>query len=160
VQGVRNDDDGFRVASIAFAGTIRPSDRDSNAKKTITIIPQDASASPSTFRVVLVCDTAGLRAKGLQGFRRLEPDEAALFLFERAEPVSFWMGSVFFPIDIVFIGPDRIVNRVYPFCKPASLDHYPSIEPAKWVIETAAGSGIKAGDRVKLSAEFGMRSAE
>jgi Na+/H+ antiporter NhaD/arsenite permease-like protein/uncharacterized membrane protein (UPF0127 family) len=122
--------------------------------RTITITPA-GSGQPRTFRVVLVCDTSGSRARGLQGFRRLEPDEAALFLFERAEPVSFWMGSVFYPIDIIFVGLDEKVARIYPDCRPASLDHYHSIVPVRWVIETAAGSGIRPRDAVRLSGKSG-----
>ncbi|OGW45079.1 MAG: hypothetical protein A2078_14280, partial [Nitrospirae bacterium GWC2_57_9] len=126
----------------------------------VTIIPAMRSEAPKIYNVTLLCDTPDLRTKGLQGFRQLEQDEAALFVFERTGPVSFWMGSVTFPIDIIFIGPDSKVGRVYPFCKPASLDVYPSIGSVKWVIETAAGSGISVGDSVKFSSELGARSAE
>ncbi len=146
---VRNEIREITLASVAFAEPV-PAAHKSLTIKTVSIIPKDPSQGARTFRVVLVCDTTASRAKGLQGFRQLEPDEAAFFVFQRAEPVSFWMGSVTFPIDIVFVGADRTVTRVYPYCRPASLDHYPSIEPAKWVIETAAGSGIMAGDRIKI----------
>jgi Na+/H+ antiporter NhaD/arsenite permease-like protein/uncharacterized membrane protein (UPF0127 family) len=117
---------------------------------TVTIAPADHAAAPRTFRVVLLCDTNESRIKGLQGFRQLMPDEAALFIFEKPEAVSFWMGSVTFPLDIVFIGPDEKVVRIYPHCKPASLDYYPSAERIKWVIETAAGSGIRVGDKIGI----------
>jgi uncharacterized membrane protein (UPF0127 family) len=60
------------------------------------------------------------------------------------------MGSVTYPIDIIFIGPDKRVVRVYPNCRPRSLEYYPSNAPVLWVIETAAGSGIRAGDRADL----------
>jgi uncharacterized membrane protein (UPF0127 family) len=69
-------------------------------------------------------------------------------VFEKPEVVTFWMGSVAYPIDIVFVGPDKKVVRVHPDCRPGSRDIYPSCKPAAWVIETAAGSGIKGGDRV------------
>jgi uncharacterized membrane protein (UPF0127 family) len=58
------------------------------------------------------------------------------------------MGSVAYPIDIIFVGSDKKVVRVYPDCKPGSQDIYPSGKYAAWVIETAAGSGIKVGDEV------------
>jgi hypothetical protein len=74
--------------------------------------------------------------------------EAALFVFDPPEPASFWMGSVSFPIDIIFVSSDKEVVRTYPSCRPGSPDLYPSGKPVKWVIETAAGSGISVGDKV------------
>jgi uncharacterized membrane protein (UPF0127 family) len=80
----------------------------------------------------------------------LRTNEAALFQFETPEALTFWMGSVAYPIDIVFISSDKKVVRIYPNCKPGSRDLYYSLERAAWVIETAAGSGIRVGDRVSI----------
>jgi uncharacterized membrane protein (UPF0127 family) len=113
-------------------------------------ISREGEARTRTFKVVLVCDTDVARTRGLQGFRQLKQDEAVLFVFEKVEPVTFWMGSVAYPIDIIFIGPDKRVARVYPDCRPGSLVYYPSVAPVRWVIETAAGSGVRAGDRVEF----------
>ncbi len=115
----------------------------------ITVTTRDA-APPQTFRIVLLCDSDRKRVKGLQGFRRLQRDESALFVLDRPEAVTFWMGSVTYPIDIIFVGADKEVVRVYPHCMPASLDLYPSGAKVKWVIETAAGSRIRVGDKVKI----------
>ena len=116
----------------------------------VKVTSSDPAVAERTFRVVLTCDTDTLRTRGLQGFRRLKPDEAALFIFEDLVAVTFWMGTVAFPIDIVFVGQDRKVNRVYRNCKPGSLDLYRSGKPVLWVMETAAGSGIRVGDRVQI----------
>jgi uncharacterized membrane protein (UPF0127 family) len=122
----------------------------SEAHMTVSITPVGARDSARTFRVVLLCDRAETRVKGLQGFRPLMPDEAALFIFEKPEAAIFWMGSVLFPIDIIFVGPEKKVVQAYSNCRPGSPDHYPSIERVKWVIETSAGSGIRAGDSVSI----------
>jgi Na+/H+ antiporter NhaD/arsenite permease-like protein/uncharacterized membrane protein (UPF0127 family) len=135
-----------RVAQGAEASTAGKPE----TQMTVTITPVDRHDSVRTFRVVLLCDRPETRVKGLQGFRQLTPGEAALFIFEKPEPVTFWMGSVAFPIDIFFVSPDNEVERVYPSCRPGSLEYYPSVGRAKWVIETAAGSGIRAGDRVSV----------
>ncbi len=116
----------------------------------VTVTPSRFKTDERKFAVVLYCDTDALRAKGLQGFRPLKQNEAALFALERAVPATFWMGSVTFPIDIIFIGPDQGVARVYSRCMPGSRQFYPSGAPVKWVLETAAGSGIKVGDRVRI----------
>jgi uncharacterized membrane protein (UPF0127 family) len=99
---------------------------------------------------MLIYDTDEARTLGLQSFRRLKDNEAALFVFEKPDFVTFWMGSVAYPIDIVFVGSDKKVFRVYPDCRQGSQDIYPSVEKAAWVIETAAGSGIRVGDGVRI----------
>lgn len=118
--------------------------------RSITVIPESVSEGHRMFRVVLVCDTPESRARGLQGFRPLKQNEAALFVFQRAEVVTFWMGTVTFPIDIVFVDTNGIVTKVFPNCRPGSRDFYASERPAGWVIETAAGAGIRPGDRIKI----------
>ncbi len=117
---------------------------------TVTVIPRGYSAGHRTFTVVLLCDTDQARAKGLQGFKPLEPREAALFVFEQPETVTFWMGTVTFPIDIIFISPDGHVVRVSPHCMPGSHEFYGSGMPVQWVVETAEGSGVMVGDRVHI----------
>jgi len=130
----------------------------SGKQMTATIVPLDAHTASRTFNIVLVCDTEETRAKGLQNFRQLRANEAALFVFEKTEAVMFWLGCVSYPIDIVFISSDKKVVRVYPDCKPGSRDIYPSVEPAAWVIETATGSGIRVGDRLRIEGARGHGS--
>ncbi len=120
----------------------------------VTVVSADHAAA-RVFHIVLFCDTDDTRTKGLQGFRPLKADEAALFLFPEPEAVTFWMGSVVYPIDIIFVGPNKKVLRVYPDCKPGSSAYYPSVAPVQWVIETASGSGIRIGDRVKIEGVYG-----
>ncbi len=114
-----------------------------------TIVPVDQSHF-RMFRIVLVCDTPEARTRGLQGFSPLGPGEAALFIFDEPETVTFWMGNVAYPIDIIFISPDKKVIQVYRNAAPGSRNLYPSVKRAKWAVETAGGAGIKAGDRVNI----------
>jgi Na+/H+ antiporter NhaD/arsenite permease-like protein/uncharacterized membrane protein (UPF0127 family) len=117
---------------------------------TVIATPPGRPAVSRTFTVVLFCDSDDSRAKGLQGFRPLSRTEAALFLFPRPQAVTFWMGTVTFPIDIVFVDKEGRVVEVAPYCRPGSSAFYGSGVPVKWVVETAAGSGIMVGDRVKI----------
>lgn len=110
----------------------------------------ESSARTKKFRIVLLCDTQEKRTRGLQGFRPLLRGEAALFVFERPEAAVFWMGSVDFSIDIVFVDQKGSVIAVYRDCRPGSRELYPSGAPVKWVIETAAGSNIRKGDLVRI----------
>ncbi len=128
---------------------VSPDAKKSSPEMSATIT-REQTAFVRNLRIVLRCDSDALRAKGLQGFRPLHSHEAALFVFPKPEAVTFWMGSVDFPIDIVFVSPERRVVRIYPWCRPGSLEVYPSIQKISWVLETAAGSGIKVGDNVSL----------
>lgn len=119
-------------------------------QSSVTITPSDHRSDPRTFIIALICDTEDAKTQGLQGFRRLKTNEAALFVFEKPEVVTFWMGSVAYDIDIIFVSPDKKVVRVYRNCKPGSREYYPSVERTQWVIETAAGSGVQAGDVVRI----------
>jgi uncharacterized membrane protein (UPF0127 family) len=114
----------------------------------IAVDPADPSRAARTFRIVLLCDTIESRTRGLQGFHALGRDEAALFVFDRPQAPTFWMGSVTFSIDIIFIKSDGRAAAVYSECKPGSREFYRSGQAVKWVVETAAGSGVKAGDRI------------
>jgi uncharacterized membrane protein (UPF0127 family) len=127
----------------------------------VTVTPTDR-ASPRAYRIVLLCDTYKARITGLQGFRRLNADEAAVFVFPKPETVTFWMGGVAYPIDIIFVGPNKKVLKAYRDCRPGSLEYYPSVAPIQWVVETAAGSGIKVGDRITIDGAGGLgpRSGE
>ncbi len=117
---------------------------------TVTVTPAGPSGKARSFRVVLLCDTEESQRRGLQGFRQLAKDEAALFPYPTPAEVTFWMGSVSFPIDIIFVTPAMTVSRVYGDCRPNQRDLYPSYGPVRYVIETAAGSGVRAGDRVDI----------
>lgn len=116
----------------------------------ITVRPADPSGPERMLRIVLLCDSEGSRVRGLQGFRQLRRDEAALFLFDPPQRAEFWMASVAYPIDIIYVEPSGRVAAVFARCRPGSRDTYPSPVPVRWVIETAAGSGVKAGDRMLL----------
>ena len=117
---------------------------------TVSVTPAGKSGRARSFRVVLLCDTGESQRRGLQGFRQLAKDEAALFPYPTPGEVTFWMGSVAFPIDIIFVDPAMTVLRVYRDCRPNQRDLYPSPGPVRWVIETAAGSGVREGDRVRI----------
>ena len=139
------------VVEVRTAQGTEPAKVAQSAKEmTITVTPADQHRIARTYRVVLFCDTDVKQRRGLQGFRQLAGDEAALFPYARPVEVTFWMGTVSVPIDIIFVAPDMIVSRVYRDLRPNRSDLYPSGGPVRWVIETAAGSGIKEGDRISI----------
>lgn len=138
------------AAEVKFAHGAESFSAEKKASPTIIAVTHGDHVSLRTYRIVLFCNTNDTRRIGLQGFRMLKLDEAALFVFTKPEAVTFWMGSVVYPIDIIFVGPNKKVLRVYSDCKPGSLELYRSIAPIQWVVETASGSGISVGDGVRL----------
>lgn len=136
----------FSPVSLAHAGPLP----ETQSHMSLRIVPHAAGAEAKTLKLVLLCDTPESRSRGLQGFRPLKKNEAALFLFEEPQRVSFWMGSVSYPIDIIFVAADGTVSKVFKNRQPGSLDIYSSDGPVLWAIETAAGSGIKRGDKVEI----------
>jgi uncharacterized membrane protein (UPF0127 family) len=135
------------AGSIAYAETVATKQKQ---PVFVAIRPSNPLAAPRTFKVVLFCNDDESKTEGLQGFRRLQRDEVALFVFEPPEAVTFWMGSVAYAIDIIYVDRNNKVVRVYPDCLPGSREYYHSVERIRWVIETAAGSGIRAGDTVSF----------
>lgn len=112
----------------------------------------------STFRADVV-DTPRLREKGLSGRSGLDDDEAMLFVFDSDDKWSFWMKEMKFPIDIIWLNNEGVVNYVEYDVKPDAIPHkvYAPPEPARYVIELAAGRagelGIKPGTEVRFETE-------
>jgi uncharacterized membrane protein (UPF0127 family) len=113
-------------------------------------MPADTRDPARSFRVVLLCDTEAERIRGLQGFRVLAPREAALFIIDPSQPVSFWMADLSYGIDIIYVNEAGTVSEVHPELRPGSEEIFASSGPVRWVIETAAGSGVRPGDRIRI----------
>jgi uncharacterized membrane protein (UPF0127 family) len=99
-----------------------------------------------------VVTTPEQRALGLMNRFSLKPDHGMLFIFERSEPLAFWMKNTFIPLSIAFIAADgRIVN--IEDMKPQTEDSHWSRGPALYALEMKKGwfaeRGIGPGMVVK-----------
>jgi uncharacterized membrane protein (UPF0127 family) len=102
--------------------------------------------------VAEIAATQEQRSLGLMNRFSLQPDHGMLFVFERAEPLAFWMKNTFIPLSIAFIAPDgRIVN--IEDMKPQTEDSHWSKGPALYALEMKKGwfqeKGIGPGAVVK-----------
>jgi uncharacterized membrane protein (UPF0127 family) len=102
--------------------------------------------------VAEVATTQEQRSLGLMNRFSLQPDHGMLFVFERAEPLAFWMKNTYIPLSIAFIAADgRIVN--IDDMKPQTEDSHWSKGPALYALEMKTGwfqeRGIGAGAVVK-----------
>lgn len=101
---------------------------------------------------VEVASTAQTREKGLSGRDRLEPGQGMLFVFMQPAVYTFWMKDMKFPIDILWINGQELVDITtdVPLPEPGeALPQYFPQSPADKVLEVPAGfartNGLRTG---------------
>jgi uncharacterized membrane protein (UPF0127 family) len=52
--------------------------------------------------------------RGLMGRRDLGSDDGMIFVYEKPQPLSFWMRNTPTPLDIGFFGPGGALEEIYP----------------------------------------------
>lgn len=99
-----------------------------------------------------VASTPEQRALGLMNRFSLQPDHGMLFVFERAEPLAFWMKNTFIPLSIAFIGADGKIINIEDMAPRSEASHW-SKGPALYALEMKKGwfgeRGIGVGAEVK-----------
>lgn len=101
--------------------------------------------------------TPETRTRGLMERPSLPVDQGMLFLFDIAQPLSFWMFNTLIPLDIIFADAERRITSIYasvPPCRPPSrCPTYSSHGAAQFVLEVNAGTadrvGIGVGDELR-----------
>lgn len=95
-------------------------------------------------------------AKGLSNRKSLDEDHGMLFVFAEPGQPAFWMKDMEFPIDIIWIKNDVVIDIApnLPVVAAEFLSTYSPKEPANYVLEVNAGfakeNGIKVGDKVDI----------
>jgi uncharacterized membrane protein (UPF0127 family) len=117
---------------------------------------------PGTGATLLAVDaelatTPETRTRGLMERTSLPADQGMLFIFEVAQPLSFWMFNTLIPLDIIFADAERRITSIsaaVPPCRPPSrCPTYSSHGLAQFVLEvnggTVAKAGINLGDELR-----------
>lgn len=90
---------------------------------------------------------------GLMYRKSMPRDAGMLFIFEEEQPRSFYMKNTEFPLDIVYINADKVIEKIYTMTTPMDPTSLPSNAPVKYVLEVngavTSSLGILAGDRVE-----------
>jgi uncharacterized protein len=98
-----------------------------------------------------VAKTPAERETGLMNRFSLKPDTGMLFIFERPEPLSFWMRNTYVALSIAFIGADGRILNIEDMA-PLTEDPHWSKGAALYALEMKKGwfaeRGIAAGDVV------------
>jgi uncharacterized protein len=96
--------------------------------------------------------TPSQRETGLMNRFSLKPDTGMLFVFERAEPLAFWMRNTYVALSIAFIGADGKILNIEDM-QPQTDDPHWSKGAALYTLEMKKGwfaeRGIVAGATVK-----------
>ena len=120
-------------------------------RATVTVRDEDGTVLGTV--EVRVADTARERYVGLSETASLGPDQGMLFVHESVGNYSYVMRDMAFPIDIVFVGPDRTITAIHH----AEVEERPLTRytgRARWVLEVPSGwtteHGVAVGDRVDI----------
>lgn len=110
---------------------------------------------------VEMMDTDAKRAQGLSGRKSLPKDQGLLFLFPSKAQYAFWMKDMHFPIDMIWIDGDTVVDitRNVPPPSPGTADYllpkYQPKVPVDKVLEVVStqedAKDISIGDRLIIT---------
>jgi hypothetical protein len=101
--------------------------------------------------------TAQEQEVGLAKFNKIDKNQGMLFIFQKDDYYAFWMKNMKFPIDIIFINKDKVVDifQNVPVSTNGTLPVYTTKTKADKVLEINAGLakkyGIKIGTKVGIS---------
>jgi uncharacterized protein len=91
---------------------------------------------------------------GLQSYKSLDSTAGLLFPYSKPRDLMYHMGTVSFPIDIIFANEHGEIKRLYRDIQPGSLATF-GCSDAKYVLEIYGGLsnrlGIDVGDVIELS---------
>lgn len=89
---------------------------------------------------------------GLMYRKSMPKDAGMLFIFETSQPRAFYMKNTEFPLDIIYINEDKVIEKIYTMTTPQDPTSLPSNVPVKYVLEVngavTSSLGIGEGDRV------------
>ena len=113
-----------------------------------------------TYRAKLA-DTNESRIQGLSGVSSFKPNDALLMVFDSDAEWGIWMKDMKIPLDIVWLDSNKTVVHIVKNASPdlSTSETFTPSEPARYVLELAAGSttnnNIKVGDRATFTLPTG-----
>ncbi|MFD2738681.1 DUF192 domain-containing protein [Sulfitobacter aestuarii] len=67
---------------------------------------------------VEVADDPEARARGLMFRESLPASAGMLFVYEKPQPLSFWMRNTLIPLDMLFVDAGGVVRRIHHMARP------------------------------------------
>jgi len=103
-----------------------------------------SGGSTASFSVE-VADTPEARAQGLMNRPEMPAFSGMLFVYERPQPVSFWMKNTLIPLDMLFADETGTVQRIHAEATPLSTESIPGGQGIKLVLEINGGMAETLG---------------
>ncbi len=102
---------------------------------------------------VEIADTSETRAKGLMGREELPEGKGMLFIFDRAQRLTFWMKDTLIPLSIGFFDERKELVKILDMDPPIGKEYirYRCTAPALYALEVPQGwfekHKIEVGDK-------------
>ncbi len=90
------------------------------------------------FRVDVV-DTPQTRSQGLMHVAYMPQFQGMLFVYDRPQPVSFWMENTLIPLDMIFADETGTVRHIHENAIPLDRTPISGGDAIKYVLEINAG---------------------
>lgn len=140
---------GFWSALIVFAAALATLSTAKDCDETRATI--SGSWGRAHFTVILADDPTE-RARGLMYVESLPMLEGMLFVYPEPQSVTFWMKNTLIPLDMLFIGPDGMIQSIHENAIPHDETTINGGDGVLAVLEVNGGMagrlGIVAGDRL------------
>ncbi|MEM8629766.1 MAG: DUF192 domain-containing protein [Pseudomonadota bacterium] len=98
---------------------------------------------------VELADTPVKRSEGLMFRESMGASQGMLFIYERAQPVAFWMRNTLIPLDMIFMDARGVVQKVHENAVPLDITTIEGGDSIQFVLEIngglARGLGITEG---------------
>ncbi len=88
---------------------------------------------------VAVADAPKERNEGLMDVHHMTENRGMLFIFDKQQPLSFWMANTPLSLDIIFINKKKQIVRIHHSTQPFSQKNLSSGKPAMYAVETNGG---------------------
>ncbi|MGY5848894.1 DUF192 domain-containing protein [Salegentibacter sp. F14] len=99
-----------------------------------------------------IADSQYEHETGLMYRDSMEELQGMLFIYEDAQPRSFYMKNTYIPLDIIYYSSDSTAVSYYENTEPMDETSLPSGEPTQFILEINAGLiekwNIEIGDKI------------
>lgn len=94
---------------------------------------------------VEVADSVKDRAQGLMFVENLPARSGMLFVYERPQPVAFWMRNTLIPLDMLFFDQHGQLSRLHENAQPLDETSIPGGQAVQYVLEVPGGTASQYG---------------